>query len=94
MGKDRDIKVVVSTALEKKISVDAKKEYEAVLKEAGCETDTDVRIMTTTFLTNGLFKARVNSEKPIHDLLPLLNHAESKNIWLNNIKNKIIPRLK
>ena len=94
MSKDRNIKVVVSTALEKKLGKDAKEEYETVLLDAGCETEADERIMTATFLTNGLFKARSNSDKPIHDLLPLLNHAEPKNVWLNNIKSKIIPRLK
>ena len=86
MGKERNIKLVVSTALEKKLGVDAKEEYEAVLKEAACVSEADERIMTATFLTNGLFKARTNSDKPIHDLLPLLNHAEPKNTWLNNIK--------
>lgn len=94
MVKVRSIRVVVSTALEKKLGVDAKIEYERVLEDAGCVSDVDDRIMTATFLTNGLFKARHRRDKPIHDLLPLLNHAEPKNKWLNDIKTKIIPRLK
>ena len=94
MGKESNIKVVVGTALAKKLGDNAKDEYERVLEAAGCETETDERIMTATFLTNGLFKARNRSDKPIYDLLPLLNLAEPKNKWLNNIKTKIIPRLK
>lgn len=94
MSKERNIKMVVGLALEKKLGVFAKDEYDKVLEAAGCKTETDERIMTATFLTNGLFKARSHSNKAVYDLLPLLNHAEPKNKWLNNIKTKIIPRLK
>jgi len=94
MGKVRSIRVVVGTALEKKIGVKAREEYEQVLTDAQCVNEEDDRIMTATFLTNGLFIARTRRDKSVYDLLPLLNHAEPKNKWLDNIKTKIIPRLK